>query len=386
MIAVHFGAGNIGRGFIGLLLNQAGMDVCFVDVDKTLVEEINKKKEYTVMIADANEASIRVRGVRAIDGNDVDAVIEQIVQADLITTAVGPNILKYIAPVLAQGISKRLSLTDKPLNIIACENMIGGSSQLKSFIFEALSDAEKEKADVQIGFPDSAVDRIVPIQKNNDPLLVRVEPFYEWIIDESAIVGEPEKIPGAIYVQNLSPYIERKLFTVNTGHAIAAYLGYQFGHQTITQAMNDGTIFEITKRALEESGAVLVHKHGFDPQQHQEYIEKILKRFLNPCISDDVTRVGRSPIRKLSATDRLVGPAVQAIKYGIEPQHLALGIAAAFRFDYAHDPEAVALQTQIKEQGIKETIRNITGLAHDHVLFTMILQQLERLEHRKIEL
>jgi mannitol-1-phosphate 5-dehydrogenase len=386
MLAVHFGAGNIGRGFIGLLLHQAGMDVCFVDVEKALVEEINRRKEYTVKIADESEATTVVKGVRAIDGNDVDTVVEQIVQADVVTTAVGPNVLKYIAPVLAQGISQRIKNTEKPLNIIACENMIGGSSQLKSFIYESLTDAEKEKADAQIGFPDSAVDRIVPIQKNEDPLLVKVEPFYEWVIDETAIVGDWKNIPGAIYVQDLIPYIERKLYTVNTGHAVAAYLGYQSGHQTITQAMNDLQIFENTKLALEESGAVLVKKHRFDPQQHQQYIEKILKRFVNPCISDDITRVGRSPIRKLAANDRLVSPAVQAIHYGVDPQHLALGIAAALRFDFPNDSEAVELQSKIKELGVKETIYKITGIERGHELIEMIMQQYKRLENRKTKL
>jgi mannitol-1-phosphate 5-dehydrogenase len=383
MLAIHFGAGNIGRGFIGLLLHQAGYEVCFVDVNQELVEEINRRKEYQVRLADESQKTSTVTNVRALNGQDDPAVAEAIASADLVTTAVGPSILKYIAPAIAKGIEKRIENGTKPLNVIACENMVGGSTQLKSYVYQNLDEATQKKALEKIGFPDAAVDRIVPIQKNEDKLLVKVEPFYEWVVNESQIIGETPKIEGITYVQDLTPYIERKLFTVNTGHAVTAYLGYQLGLETVDQAMKNAHVVEKVKSVLSETGRLLASKHLFDQAKHEEYIEKIMKRFQNPHISDELTRVGRSPIRKLSPQDRLVSPAVQALDYDFMPEHLATGIAAALLFDYPEDPEAVEIQNSLREIGLEKTIEKYTQIPSDHPLFKLVLEQVDAMQKVK---
>ena len=43
MKAVHFGAGNIGRGFVGLLLHEGGYELVFSDVAAPLVDAINAR-------------------------------------------------------------------------------------------------------------------------------------------------------------------------------------------------------------------------------------------------------------------------------------------------------------------------------------------------------
>src|SRR5690606_21819104 len=109
---------------------------------------------------------------------------------------------------------------------------------------------------------------------------------------------KPE-IKGITYVSDLKPYIERKLFTVNTGHAAVAYVGHYMGYGTIDEAMQDKKVQDIIQGALTESGEALIQTYKFDRSEHQEYIKKIIDRFRNPYISDEVTRVGRGPIRKL---------------------------------------------------------------------------------------
>lgn len=384
MLAIHFGAGNIGRGFIGQLLHQAGYKVCFVDVNDELIDEINKRQEYTVTLASEEHTTVSINNVVGLNSkNQEDGVIEAIATADLVTTAIGPNILKFVAPVIAKGIAKRLTTGGKPLNIIACENMIGGSSALKSFVYEHLTAQQQEQATGVIGFPDAAVDRIVPLQKHEDKLLVSVEPFYEWVVNKSQMVGEIPEVEGITYVSDLEPFIERKLFTVNTGHATVAYLGYLLNLSTIDKAIKDSYVLDITRKVLNETGALLVAKHKFDPQQHAAYIEKILKRFQNYYISDDVTRVGRSPIRKLSPADRLVGPALQALEYGIQPVGLTVVIAAALLFDYSDDADAVKIQNDIKEQGIEKAITKYTGISNDNSLFTLIIEQYNALKTKQ---
>ena len=380
MLAVHFGAGNIGRGFIGQLLHEAGYEVTFVDVNKELVDELNARREYTIVLAEEGTNEIHIIGVQAIHGMDEEQVAQAIAKADLVTTAVGPTILSRLAPVIAKGIALRQQTNPTPLNFIACENMIDGSTQLKSFVYQELDETTREFANQFIGFPDAAVDRIVPLQTHEDKLRVMVEPFYEWVVNQSQFIGPIPAIDGITFVNDLQPYIERKLFTVNTGHALVAYLGSYFGHETIDEALHNSYIQQVCEKALQESGEFLIKKHGFDRDEHMKYIQKILNRFRNPYISDSVARVGRSPIRKLSSNDRLISPANQALAFQIEPAHLALGIAAALEFTHADDQEAQEIATSMATNGVEKTLVTYTGTTEDSPLFSLILKQLDELK------
>lgn len=370
--AVHFGAGNIGRGFIGLLLSQAGYHVAFVDVAAPLVNDINTLGKYNVQIFGAAEKTL-VENVSAINSNEnLDALLDAIVEADIVTTAIGPNILKFIAPNIAKGLTKRIATNKTPLNIIACENMVGGSTVLKNFVYQNLADDVKPEVDKLIGFPDAAVDRIVPLQKNDEKLLVKVEPYAEWDVDSKGVVGELPEIKGMTLVDNLGAYIERKLFTVNTGHASIAYLAYQKGLPDISSAMRDEEIVAAARAVWAETSALLIDKYNFDAAVHQKYVETTETRFKNPEINDEVTRVARGPKRKLSASDRLVSPATQLLERGKTPDALAKVIAAALKFDYADDKEAVEVQDFIKANGIDAAITNFTGATADSKLFALV--------------
>ncbi len=370
--AVHFGAGNIGRGFIGLLLSQAGYHVTFVDVAAPLVDDINALGKYNVQIFGESEKTL-VENVSAINSDvNLDALLDAIAEADIVTTAIGPNILKFIAPNIAKGLTKRVAVNDTPLNIIACENMVGGSTVLKGFVYQHLADDVKPAVDKLIGFPDAAVDRIVPLQKNYEKLLVKVEPYAEWDVDSKGVVGELPAIKGMTLVDNLGAYIERKLFTVNTGHASIAYLAYQKGLPDISSAMRDEDIVAAARAVWNETSALLIDKYDFDPIVHQKYVMTTETRFKNPEISDEVTRVARGPKRKLSAGDRLVSPATQLIEGGRKPVALAKVIAAALKFDYAEDKEAAEVQDFIKANGIDAAITHFTGVTPYSKLFALI--------------
>ncbi|UAB73524.1 mannitol-1-phosphate 5-dehydrogenase [Vibrio sp. SCSIO 43132] len=365
--AVHFGAGNIGRGFIGKLLADAKVEVTFADVDAPLVDQLSHKQEYKVKVVGTDCQIETVTHITAVNSAS-DDVIDRIVKTDLVTTAVGPNVLDIIAKTIATGIAKRFaSGNEKPLNIIACENMIRGTTHLKGEVYKYLDECMHAKADELVGFVDSAVDRIVPPTEaaNDDPLEVTVESFSEWIVDEQQFKGEIPDIAGMEKTDDLMAFVERKLFTLNTGHCITAYLGCLKGHRTIREAIEDPDIYKLVKQAMKESGEVLIRRYGFDRNLHNAYIEKILGRFANPYLMDEVDRVGRQPIRKLGSNDRLVKPLMGTIEYGTENQALLKGIAAALKYTNDADPQAVELQESIKKSGVKKALANHTGLKED---------------------
>ena len=381
MKALHFGAGNIGRGFIGLILSRAGYEVTFSDVNQELVNALRRRGEYTVELANESKDQETVTGVTAIDGRELQTVAKAVAEADLVTTAVGVGILKHIAPGIAEGLEqrRRAGTVQKPLHIIACENAIGGSAQLKEHVYALLDEQARGFADEYVYFPNSAVDRIVPIQNHEDMLHVQVEPFYEWVVDRSQMAPAFKPMDGVVYVHDLEPYIERKLFTVNTGHCVAAYIGYVHGYDTIQKAIADEKVKSVVYGALQETGQVLVKRFGFNPEEHEQYIVKILGRFVNPYLTDEVTRVGRSPLRKLSPNDRLVRPALLAYEEDMPVTHLAMGMGASCKFDVSDDPEAVELQSMIREKGVEAALSHYTGIDENHPVLVEAVKQYKQM-------
>ena len=372
MQSLHFGAGNIGRGFIGQLLHEAGYEITFVDIQADLVNALKTRGRYEVMLADEAEKRIVVEGVTALHSVDeAQEVTRRLAEADLVTTAVGPSVLPILAPAIAEGLVERAHRGGAPVNVIACENMIGGSQALRGSVMEHAAD--EHAVDEVAGFPNAAVDRIVPEQAT-EGVDVLVEPFFEWIVDASQVKGERPDVPGITYVDDLGPYIERKLLTVNTGHSAAAYLGYARGKETIDAALGDGHTHEVASKTLEETGLLLVREHGFDPGRHREYIRKVLARFANPRISDDVTRVARAPIRKLGRNERFVSPALRLYEMGHEPAHLATVIGAVLRYDHPRDDEARELQETIRAQGERSALARYAGIEVDHPLVDLVVE------------
>ena len=204
MQSVHFGAGNIGRGFIGQILHEAGYDITFVDIQSEVVDALKRTGRYDVILADEAGTRIPVDRVTALHSVDEAAdVVARLAAADLITTAVGPSVLPILAPAIADGLLERASREGTPVNVIACENMIGGSRSLRDSVLEHLPDGEARQAvDEVAGFPNAAVDRIVP-EQTSEGIDVLVEPFYEWIVDSSQIRGDRPDVPGITYVDDL---------------------------------------------------------------------------------------------------------------------------------------------------------------------------------------
>ena len=379
MKAVHFGAGNIGRGFIGLLLHHAGYHTTFIDVNKEIIDAINQEKQYRVLLADQNQQEHVVSNISGIISSEEPAkVSDAITEADIVTTAVGPNVLPIIAKNIAVGLVQRFSKTNHPINIIACENMIGGSTLLKEKVLEYIPEDHKSTIESLVGFPDAAVDRIVPNQSNQELLTVAVEPYYEWVVEKPGIKRDVPDIKGITYVDELTPYIERKLFTVNTGHAAAAYLDKKYNYETIEQAIQDPEIHQVLEGTLKETGDVLIEKYQFDRDKHDQYRETIIGRFTNPYLSDEVVRVSRGPLRKLSANDRLIRPALLYVElFNKAPENLTQVIAAALQYRHSEDPEAVELQQKVEVNGYSKTLEEISGLPKGHLLHQHIIEKLE---------
>ena len=370
-VAVHFGAGNIGRGFVGLLLHEAGYDLVFSDVASELVDAINAASEYTVHEAGPGGRDHVVTGFRAVDSRrDPEAAADAVATADVVTTAVGPTVLRFVAPVIVAGLERRPAGAPS-VAIMACENAIGATDLLREEIVSIAGERAPELLAKAV-FANTAVDRIVPAPQASKGIDVTVEPYVEWAIEAGPFAGNTPRIPGAHFVDALAPYIERKLFTVNTGHAATAYLGARAGFATIAESLADPAIETAVGAALEETSAVLVARHGLDPADLAAYRARILERFRNPELPDTVQRVGRQPLRKLSRHERFVGPAAEAAERGLRTEALVEAIGAALAFADPADEEAVRLQELLRVRTADELVSEVSGLDAGHPLFAAV--------------
>ena len=137
MKAVHFGAGNIGRGFVGLLLHNAGYELVFADVADALIQRLKDADSYVVHEVGENPRTQEVRGFSALNSAaQADELTAAIASADLVTTAVGAHILKFVAPAIAAGIAARPAGAPK-IAVMACENAINGTDILAAEVRKA---------------------------------------------------------------------------------------------------------------------------------------------------------------------------------------------------------------------------------------------------------
>jgi mannitol-1-phosphate 5-dehydrogenase len=373
--AVHFGAGNIGRGFVGLVLHNAGYEVVFADVAAPLIDALAASTSYQVREVGVGAKTNTVDNYRALNSATHESdVIDEIATADVVTTAVGPNILRFVAPVIAAALAKR-DTSLAPLAVMACENAINATDLLRNSVVDSISDPNLLSRAV---FANTAVDRIVPGQPEGAGLDVTVEAFFEWAVESKPFGKNVPVIPEAHFVDDLAPYIERKLFTVNTGHATTAYHGFIAGADSISAAIGMPNVLAEVRAVLAETKELLVAKHGFSPEVQQDYIETNLARFANEELTDTVERVGRQPLRKLSRNERFVGPAAELADRGLGSDALVRAMGAALHFDVPDDPQSVELLELLKSTSAHGFVLQVTGLEPTHPLFPAVVAVVQK--------
>lgn len=369
--AIQFGAGNIGRGFMGQLFWEAGYRVYFVEYRKELVTMLNEAGKYPLRLLDAyskKEIDLTIDNYEAVTTEERDKVAEIFAQADVAGTAVGVRNLEAITPLVAAGIKRRKSVTIRPIDIYLCENTYGAGEKLKEYVFKLLSAGEREWAEENIGFVGTSVARMVPAADKRfakeGPLFVVADSYHKLPYDKLAQRAPALPIEGINGISNIKAEFARKLHTHNLGHAAMGYLGYLKGYTYVDEPFNDDSLLEIFNGALEETAKALVKRYPEDikEDEHREIRKDVVVRFGNPMLMDTLTRVAADPIRKLRNGERIIGSAKLCMDYGIATENIEYICGAAFCYDYPEDPKAVELQEIIKNQGIEAAIQRVSGV------------------------
>jgi mannitol-1-phosphate 5-dehydrogenase len=366
--AVMFGAGNVGRGFLGQLFSESGYEVVFVDIDERLIHTLKSRRAYVIRLVDNDSVEeVAVGPVRAVHAQETATIARALSETCIAATAVGVRALPQIAPLVAAGIARRSALgVQDPLNVIVCENLIDAAATFRAMVAERLDAADRAYLQEKIGFVDTVIGRMVPpptaAMRAQDPSLIAVEAYKELPVDRAGFVGPVPSITGMMPCDNFPVFFARKLYIHNCGHAILGYLGYLRGHTYGYEALEDSAIRPLLVSALEEAKLGIVKAYDLESSWLEAHIVDVIRRLANRALGDTVFRLARDPIRKLGPTDRLVGAARLAENAGVSPQALSWGIAAGYCFDHPDDPLAMDLHRRVERAGLSAVMADVSGI------------------------
>lgn len=372
--AVIYGGGNIGRGFIGVLMSQSGYEVAFINRKTEVVEQLKKDGCYPVryVLTDGFE-DISVRNVTGIDGNDPEAVSDAIADCDIMSTSLGARALEAVIPNIVLGIRKRWERGNEPLNIIICENLNDANKIVERMIKNLLTDEEKVKFDHTVGLVEASIGRMVPVQteemKDGDPLRICVESYGFLPVDLDGFKGQVPEIENMVPFSPFDFYVKRKLFIHNMGHATCAYLGNILGFTYVYESINVPIVRVLVQNAMLESAMALSKHYDVELSQIQLHITDLLYRFSNAALKDTCERVGGDPARKLSPADRLIGASSLALAEGFDPVYISVGSAAAV-VRYINESE----ELEQSEENAAAVLSDVSGASGESRLMELVLK------------
>lgn len=337
---VIFGAGKIGRSFIGQVFSRAGYEVVFVDIDASLTAALTAAGRYRVVVkgGEADEI-ITVSPIRAVCLRDTQQVVQELADASLAACCVGQKGIPAVIPPFAEGLLlRRERFGNLPMDLILAENLRNADLEVRKQLFNCLP--EDYPLDSLVGLVETSIGKMVPIMtrrnQEEDPLQVFAEPYNTLIVSAT---GFRNPIPGVGDLapkQQIKAWVDRKLFIHNLGHATAAYQGYlrHPDRKLMADVLEDPLVLRTTRMTMLQSAQILMalYPGEFTEEQLTAHIDDLLRRFRNRALGDTVFRVGCDLGRKLGPEDRLLAPLRAAIRLGL-PYHLILeAIKAALHF------------------------------------------------------
>jgi len=317
-LMVQWGAGSIGRSFLGQIFASNGYRVVFIDINKDLVDLLHKNNSYNVILREnEGETCLPVMGIDAIDGHDEEAVIKLICEADYLSTSLGSGVLPHVMPLLVKGLQVRQKETPgRAVDIIIAENLADGAAFFRKHM--ALHDPQNICAPT--GLVECSIGKMVPLDNGTlPPGDVAAEAYDQLIMDRKGFLTSLPELRQMKAVSPIEAYVKRKLFIHNLGHAAAAYLGYRKdkSFRYIWQSMESDEIQGMVRKVMiQTSGALFAEfPDVFSRTDLIEHIDDLLKRFGNRALGDTIYRVGRDIPRKYGASERICGAIALCMKH-----------------------------------------------------------------------
>ena len=245
---------------------------------------------------------------------------------------------------IIKSLRKRRDDNVGPITIMCCDNLPGNGHITEHLLLQF---AEKADASIvswikeNVSFPNAMVDRITPVTTDkirdilvndfgvSDAWPVVCEDYLQWIIEDKFIAGRPalEEV-GVQIVSDVDPYEKMKVRLLNGSHSALSYVSYLLGHREVDKAMADPLVSKFVRAYMDECITPSVPDvPGIDLDK---YKDKLISRFSNPSISDQVQRLAEDGSQKIR--NAIVPPLEFQLENGASIKWIALAFAAWFRY------------------------------------------------------
>ena len=369
-----FGAGKTGRGFAAHLAFLGGYEIVLIDKNQQLVEDLKKAGQYDVEVLNNEEKNCTITASGVYHIEDV-LWHKKFVDTSLVFTAVFGNNLEELAGDLAIALKKRNAENPAQIvTIITCENVTNAAGFLKKMVLKNLGVGMERWLSEAAGFSESIIFRTcLEAGADQPPLTVRAQNFFELPCDGDEI-KEGLSVYGLKPLKNFKDQLRRKIYTYNCINAIITYLGAAKGYLQLYEAGNDAEILATAQKAANETCGAQIAEFGFDSQEQEEWMLAAFAKFADKSVPDPIERNGADPSRKLGRDDRLIGPALLALKHNIYPEGLLAGIMAAFNYRDSNNDSMIA--DLIGDKGADFVLKEICGLSMDEKLSILIKKEI----------
>ena len=379
-LCLAVGAGAIGKSVVGVTFEEMGCDVMFADVSKPVIDDLQSRGGYRIKTARFGQADQwqTVMGMRAypIDSEEVKA---RALCADYICTAIGTGGLKAFLPTLTGWINQRIlqclnpNQSIAPVYLLFFENETACQQMVTDALVESIGAIPSWLIMAKVSV-ERMTKPIPPVNGQYDVVGERVFPIF---IPKTPIQGSGLETDSHFEpVGDIDAYYYRKLYTNNLGHAALGYIGAYYGYTAATQTMADERIYTVMNEALKTAGAMLMRLYGFSEKSMRDHLEELPKRFWNQGLDDDLSRLARDPIRKLSPNERIVGAMKKCAMLGIPDDAIAAIIEIlcyAIRYKDPDDPAACELARLRETNGTGWIVTHIAGIDPADALYQKIL-------------
>jgi len=232
------------------------------------------------------------------------------VQADLAALGGGAGQPQTAPGRLVAGLAARWRAGAGPLAVVPCDNLPANGPALRTVTLDMARPLEatfRVWVEKEVSFVSTVVDRITPATTPADVeeatrssgcldrVPVVAEPFHEWVLSGAFPAGRPPwEQAGAAFVDDVGPFERRKLWFLNGGHSLLAYVGLLRHHQTVASAFGDPVCRDTLERWWDEAEGVL-GAEGTD-----RYRAALRERFANGRIAHSLNQIARDGTEKLA--------------------------------------------------------------------------------------